>query len=359
MKNIFLCDGYSTYSHSFLRADFDSLGNYELLDIGVYPPRLFDMIRPIFIVVLIRLIYLLGFYSFVFSSYRSKLQLIKVVLIYLNVRKTIDLSSVTNIRCHFLSKASFLALLLRRRGVHFTVVCHAADLYGCDSAKLKVLECSDVVETISHFGKGFAFALLKERAIGRVVFKPNKVRHIFNGINSKARASAKVIRLICVARLVPQKGLLELIEVMTYLTKLCQGRHVHLDLYGDGPLRQLLLEKIELNDLGQNITMHGSIPADRVLGSLRESDAFILLPAEVDFEVADGIPVVYQEALMCGLPVITSDAFGVSEYVWSRVNGLVLETSAAPESKAKQIALFLLDAPDPLTFQPAAQRYFC
>jgi glycosyltransferase involved in cell wall biosynthesis len=56
----------------------------------------------------------------------------------------------------------------------------------------------------------------------------------------------------------------------------------------------------------------------------QRADIFALTPFVTDDGDRDGIPNVLMEAMACGLPVLTTDAGGISEVVTHGVNGLVV-----------------------------------
>ena len=74
--------------------------------------------------------------------------------------------------------------------------------------------------------------------------------------------------------------------------------------------------------------MLGSIKNDSLSPFYIESNAFILPCLATDLNNADGLPVVFQEALFSGTPVYCREAFGVSELIINNINGYAfLESS--------------------------------
>jgi glycosyltransferase involved in cell wall biosynthesis len=71
--------------------------------------------------------------------------------------------------------------------------------------------------------------------------------------------------------------------------------------FGDGPLRQSLIERSRSAGLSNQIEFTGMIPRDRVFEHLLSADLFISTSR------GEGLPVAVLEAMACGCPVVLSD----------------------------------------------------
>lgn len=108
------------------------------------------------------------------------------------------------------------------------------------------------------------------------------------------------------ARLDLDKGLLELLEATRILSDQAEIPDFHLNIYGFGPIADLLQQKI--NDLGlaDRVTMHGRVNSkDNVLATLRKADIYILPTYH------EGFPRTLYEAMMSGAPIITTLVGGI------------------------------------------------
>ncbi len=114
-------------------------------------------------------------------------------------------------------------------------------------------------------------------------------------------------RLICVGRLVEQKGPLLLVEAAGKLRD--RGVDFELILVGDGPMRGEVERLIERLKLGDRVKLAGWMSKAEVRQALIESRAMVL-PS-----FAEGLPVVLMEALALGRPVITTYVAGIPELV--------------------------------------------
>jgi glycosyltransferase involved in cell wall biosynthesis len=113
--------------------------------------------------------------------------------------------------------------------------------------------------------------------------------------------------LLCIGRLVEQKGPLLLVEAAGKLRD--RGVDFSLVLVGDGPMRgevERLIDRLKLMD---RVRLAGWLSKAAVRQALIESRAMVL-PS-----FAEGLPVVIMEALAIGRPVITTYVAGIPELV--------------------------------------------
>jgi glycosyltransferase involved in cell wall biosynthesis len=152
----------------------------------------------------------------------------------------------------------------------------------------------------------------KDMALRRAIAPPDSVVRIWNGVpDVPVRAdpgSGSPLTLVMIARFVPQKDHLLLIEALTGL-----DGDWRLLLVGDGPLRP-----------GVEEALSGAGLRDRVECLGDRSDVACLL-ATADLCVLatrwEGLPLCVLEAMRAGLPVVANDVGGVSEAVTDGVTG--------------------------------------
>ena len=109
------------------------------------------------------------------------------------------------------------------------------------------------------------------------------------------------LKLLWVGRLMPRKGLLLLLEVMKEL-KSYPG--ITLTIVGDGTMKEVLLETIENNALGDSVHWKGWVPFDEIGSVYAEHDAFLF----TSLRESGGVQIV--EAMAYGMPVVTLDLHG-------------------------------------------------
>ena len=113
--------------------------------------------------------------------------------------------------------------------------------------------------------------------------------------------------ILCVGRLVPDKGQVLLLEAVAELRR--RGLDAHLTLVGDGPDRRRLESERQRADLGAVVTLCGSLNQAQIHDLLAHSDVFCL-PS-----FAEGLPVVIMEAFAAAVPVVTTRVGGIAELV--------------------------------------------
>lgn len=107
------------------------------------------------------------------------------------------------------------------------------------------------------------------------------------------------------------------------------GADVRLDLIGDGPDRQHLEFAIDDLDLSDRVGLLGKRDPAEVAERLRDADVFLHTSS------AEGISNAVLEAMSAGLPVVTTDAGGMSEAVRDGEDGFVVpvrDAAAAAKS---------------------------
>ena len=143
------------------------------------------------------------------------------------------------------------------------------------------------------------------------------------------------LRLVAVGRLVEKKGFADAIEAVARLR--AEGRHVTLEVLGDGPLRAALRRAA-----GEGVTLRGAADADEVLAALHRADVALAPSVTAADGDQDGPVNTLKEAMATGLPVIGTRHGGIPELV-DEANG-VLVPERDPEALAAAIAR-LMDAP--------------
>jgi glycosyltransferase involved in cell wall biosynthesis len=125
------------------------------------------------------------------------------------------------------------------------------------------------------------------------------------------------VRLLSVCRLVPKKGIDVLLRALPLV-----GVDVplHYRVVGDGPELPRLRTLARAAGPGAVEFVGAKSPSD-VAAEFSAADLFVLAPRTAPDGDRDGIPNAVLEAMAAGLPVVVSDAGGVSEVVEDRVTG--------------------------------------
>jgi len=227
-------------------------------------------------------------------------------------------------------------------GIPFSFTSHANDLFERGWLLKEKVRRAKTAVTISEYNRDF---LIKKGAHG------DKIKIVRCGVKNellKKQAPGpiiknKKIKIGTLGRLVEKKGIAHLIGALSIVKD--KKMDFELEIAGDGPLYEMLLNKVKECDLSQSITFLGAIAHNHVYEWLNSLDLFVL-PCQVDKNGdQDGIPVVLMEAMVCGIPVISTNISGIPELIKDNVTGLLAE-SENPISLSNKIELIVGNLPD-------------
>lgn len=200
-------------------------------------------------------------------------------------------------------------------GLPVTVTAHAKDIFHDENAPLVAARLDGVgaVVTVSEYNA---------RHLRRIV--PGLTVHaIGNGMPLEAPVSPTPGGpLLCVARLVPKKGIDTAIRACAVLA--AKGRPLRFEIVGDGPLRsELEALAVELG-VADHVRFLGACDSSGVAAAYGRC-SMVVLPCRVDADGdRDGLPTVILEAMARGLPVISTDLVGIPELVDHERTGLIV-----------------------------------
>lgn len=222
-------------------------------------------------------------------------------------------------------------LLWRLDGHPYSAAGHAYDLYqnGGDGWLREKLEPALFIHTSTDMGRR---TLLEKGLEGA------KIHVIRRGLNSlpplkplRAGRSGTPLRLLCVARLVPKKGLDHQLRI--YAALKAAGVAFEARIAGEGPLRASLQALATELGIAENVTLLGHRPQVEIAAQLAWADVLLhtgIVAADGD---RDGLPNVIPEAMSAGVLVVTSPAAATTEAITDGVTGRV----AAPEEPARWV----------------------
>lgn len=123
------------------------------------------------------------------------------------------------------------------------------------------------------------------------------------------------IRLSCVARLIPRKGIHDLIDAVSRIP----NGNLELQIIGTGPAERDLRDRAKQHGIDRLVHFYGYQTPERVRELNAEADIFVLPTWSEAFAN------VILEAMSVGLPVIASRVGGIPEAVVDGVTGLLVE----------------------------------
>ena len=251
---------------------------------------------------------------------------------------------VGHLHAHFATAPTLVAMFVSElTGIPYTFTAHAKDIYVDTQPKLlrKQIARARAVVTVSEYNRDY---LKKE--IGSS--SGGKIHCIYNGLDLTdfnfrwPRASDLGPPVILsVARLIPKKGLEDLIKAASILKD--RGRAFKLEIVGSGPLRTALENRAAELSLDGCIDFSGAQPQENVSLAYSRAAVFALPCIVTEDGDRDGTPTVVLEAMASGVPVVSTPVSGIPELIESYRDG-VLVPPGDP--------LFLADTLDQLLANP-------
>ena len=163
---------------------------------------------------------------------------------------------------------------------------------------------------------------LKIASAKKLAVVPHGIQHDENQ-KSKIKNQNDGISIVTIANFYKTKGLIYLITAVKHLAKIIP--HLRLTIFGDGPERSLLQQKI---DKHPSITLLGRVP--NATNQLSDFDIFVL-PS-----LKEGFPYVILEAMSKGIPIVATVVGEIPNILENEVSALLVEP-ANSEALAKAI----------------------
>jgi glycosyltransferase involved in cell wall biosynthesis len=226
------------------------------------------------------------------------------------------------LHAHFLAMPAATASLLSQRvGVPLSISAHARDVFVPQVRFAKVCSRARFVSACSEHARASLTEQLPATLAERVLHLPHDVEC---GLTLKKRAAAAgaPLRILSVCRLVPKKGIDVVLRALALLRSESPSRYRYRVVGGGPELPRLMALACDLKLEG--VEFVGPVPPDAVLREFSQADVFVLGTRVMPDGDRDGIPNAMLEAMAAGLPVIVSDAGGISEVIRHRSTGWLL-----------------------------------
>lgn len=123
-------------------------------------------------------------------------------------------------------------------------------------------------------------------------------------------------RLVSTSNLIPLKRTKLILEAINQ----CKDRiqDIHLDVFGDGELKEELIDYTKANSIDHLVTFHGLKNREEIALAYQTADCFVLPSSTETFGVA------YVEAMAAGMPVIATRCGGPEDFV-DESNGVLVD----------------------------------
>jgi len=218
-------------------------------------------------------------------------------------------------------------LIWRLTGIPYGTGAHAYDLYehGGDWWLMEKVALARFAHTSTEMGR----RTLLERGADAA-----RVTVIRRGLNAfpalkPLRTPRRPLRLICVARLVPKKGLRAQLNIYTALRE--AGMDFEARLVGGGELREELERQTAALGLARRVAFTGEVPPAEVWEHLRWADVLLHTGVVAATGDRDGLPNAIPEAMAIGTLVLTSSTAATTEAIQHEATGLVADVNRPEE----------------------------
>lgn len=232
------------------------------------------------------------------------------------VAERVRRENAARIHAHFATAAAEVARdasYLSR--VPFSVTAHAKDIFHVEHARRlrRRVEGAAAVITVSEYNSRHL----------ETVLEGIPVHHVPNGVRLPEpvqRTPANAV--LCVARLVPKKGIDVLIDATALLG--ADLPDLRVEIIGGGELLEDLAARARTCGVAERVDFLGPRPYDNVQAAFMRN-SMMVLPCRITTDGdRDGIPTALVEAMAHGLPVISTAVAGITEIVRHGETGLVV-----------------------------------
>ncbi len=182
-----------------------------------------------------------------------------------------------------------------------------------------------IISLKSHKIIAISKAVKNYLILGKFGIKREKIKHIYYGLDNLRFSTKKDFKLKkyeinknylilgCIARLVPQKSIENLLLSLTYLKKF----KLKLIIVGNGPL------KIKLKNYSKKLKVDNQIIWIDFLDDVKKFynyiDIFVLT------SLYEGLGLVFLEAMICKKPIISSNTSAMKEVIKNNYNGILVK----------------------------------
>lgn len=172
----------------------------------------------------------------------------------------------------------------------------------------------DSLVLVSDSLRSFYKKKMKERKYKcKCVFIPNMLDEI-----PKTTSKLTEKRMISVGRLSKEKGYVDLIEIFKKFHE--KNSDWHLDIVGDGPERNKVVDRIYQYQLTDVITVHGYLKKKEINALLKKSSLYLMTSYTESFGI------VLIEAMSYGVPCLAfTSAEGANDLIQNDKNGYLIE----------------------------------
>jgi glycosyltransferase involved in cell wall biosynthesis len=206
---------------------------------------------------------------------------------------------------------------------------HMLQDYPLKLVPLHLEQCSVVIATSARI-KRELMQIAPDVDPGKILVKPNAIdARRFPTSPRSEPGNGEPIRIVCVSRIEPKKGIVYLAAAVRRL--LDEGANVSVHVLGgvdNSPACREYAQSVEarIHELGIGHALHleGQRTGPEIRRFLRDSHLFVAPFIETDTGDKDGIPTALLEGMASGLPVVATDAGSITEVVSDGREGIIV-----------------------------------
>jgi glycosyltransferase involved in cell wall biosynthesis len=332
----------SPFSETFVKAEMELLKNsgviVEFIDVNALPISITNIIKSIFLHPLIFVYSLYVCFKSIGTITRLISDLDCTLRVFSNIKSISKLyAGVTETRCHFIAKrATFALIVYKLFGYKYTLVAHAADIFGWNNSIHVKVKNAYRVDCISNYNRGyldakFNFKFSEKLSLIRNAFYLNSNPFSLPPphLNEQTIKNTRPYRFLYIGRFVKKKNLINMIEMLDDFSK-CYSQ-IELVLIGAGGDDELNVKR-KISGLKHLVVKNlGYCDSVAITKEIKLADFVILLSSRATNRNRDqdGIPTIFLESLALGTPVISTQVSGIPELVVDQFNGVILESTSA------------------------------
>lgn len=153
----------------------------------------------------------------------------------------------------------------------------------------------------------------------------------------RASRAPSPARLLFVGRLLPEKGVLDVVDAFDLLVGQ-RGAVAELVIAGAGPAEPELKQRVAARGLDSHVTLAGHLSPASLAQQYADADVFVF----PTYHPVEGFPTVIAEAMGAGLPIVTTPVRGITDHLGDGVNALLVPPRD-PDAIAGAIERLLAD----------------
>jgi glycosyltransferase involved in cell wall biosynthesis len=243
-------------------------------------------------------------------------------------------ASIEHLYAHFLHTPSSVArYAAAMRSLPWSVSAHAKDIWTSRDWDVtqKLSDCRWLV-TCTAIGLERLRALAPDPARLKLVYHGLDLAHLppppLRRSRRRGSDPADPVRILSIGRKVEKKGYTDLLDALAELPASLSWRFEHI---GAGELSDSLTAQADRLGIGERCRWLGAQPQKEVFAALGRADLFVLASKQAADGDMDGLPNVLMEAAHQGLPIVSTQAAAIGEFLTDDESGLLVAPGAPHE----------------------------